>query len=166
MSSKNEIVVGSLVVNSSGTFAKVLQIKHGVYVATRWAEDVASLEKDIVGQVRFNESAIKICGIKLASKGAKPSNSTETGAKGADVKTPTPEEQAEIDAMIDYTITEETLEQFNEARAEGMEPFKVGDVVKLAPEHPLLAKEEDADEKKGDDKPKGGLLSKLTGGKK
>lgn len=52
---------------------------------------------------------------------------------------PTPEEQAEIDAMVDYTITEETLEQFNAARAEGMEPFKVGDQVKLAPNHPLVA---------------------------
>lgn len=52
--------------------------------------------------------------------------------------TPTPEEQAEIDSMVDYTITEETLEQFNASRAEGMEPFKVGDVVKLAKDHPIL----------------------------
>lgn len=50
----------------------------------------------------------------------------------------TPEEKAEFDSMVDYTITEETLEQFNAARAEGMEPFKVGDAVKLAKDHPLV----------------------------
>lgn len=66
--------VGSVVVNSSGTFAKVLKIKNNVYIATRWSRDIASLKDDTVGNVRFNESAVKICGIKLASKGGKADN--------------------------------------------------------------------------------------------
>lgn len=47
--------------------------------------------------------------------------------------------QEELDAMVDYTITEETLEEFNASLEEGMTPFKVGDVVKLAKDHPILA---------------------------
>lgn len=47
--------------------------------------------------------------------------------------TPTAEEQAAIDSMVDYTITEETLPSFG-PKQDGS-AFQVGEVVKLPAEH-------------------------------
>lgn len=66
---------------------------------------------------------------------SEPAEGTTTAPK---VVTPTPEEQAEIDAMVDYTITEETVGNFT-PQPDGT-TYKVGDVVKLPADNPLVAK--------------------------
>jgi hypothetical protein len=69
--------------------------------------------------------------------------STATGdstASGEESRPLTPEEQAEIDAMVDFTVTEETLGELNANLPADKEPLKVGDVVKLAKDHPILTR--------------------------
>jgi len=91
--------VGAVVVNSSGTFAKVLQVKHGVHICTDWVENIEALEKlGDVGNVRFNESARVACGIKLASKGGNAGNDkgTDEAAKA--------KADAEAKAKVDEEI--------------------------------------------------------------
>ncbi len=113
------------------------------------ARDV-QLEAEAKGEVPATESAEATTAdaggtsepAEVISEGASTEPApvaTEGSTTAPEVVTPTPEEQAEIDSMVDYTITEETLEQFNASRVEGMEPFKVGDVVKLAKDHPIVA---------------------------
>lgn len=65
-------------------------------------------------------------------------NSNQIGG----AKALTPAEQAEIDAMVDFTITKETLKEFNSNLPDGVAPFKVGEIVKLPADHSLLKKNE------------------------
>ncbi|QDP67623.1 MAG: hypothetical protein Tp172MES00d2C118482111_17 [Prokaryotic dsDNA virus sp.] len=60
---------------------------------------------------------------------------------GEETRQPTPEEQAELDAMVDYTIKEGDIEKMPE---DVREKFlagggKVGDTIKVAKDHPFLA---------------------------
>jgi len=99
--------VGAVVVNSSGTFAKVLQVKHGVHICTDWVENIEALEKlGDVGNVRFNESARVACGIKLASQGSVNGNGsgTKTDAEIA-------EQNAKADAALKAEV--EAQEKLN-----------------------------------------------------
>lgn len=59
------------------------------------------------------------------------------GASTTEPVAPTPEEQAEIDSMVDYTITEATLAEFPTTYPDGR-TVAVGDVVKLPANHPLV----------------------------
>lgn len=93
--------VGAIVVNSSGTFAKVLQVKFGVHICTDWFDEMSAAQKaKDIGLVRFNESARVICGIKLASEGGDAGkDSTDDVAKTeADAKAKE-EVEAEIKAQ-------------------------------------------------------------------
>lgn len=67
-----------------------------------------------------------------------PTATDASTAPGEVLTQPTPEQQAEIDSMVDFTITEETLGEFPATLPDGT-PVTVGMVVKLAKDHPLLA---------------------------
>jgi hypothetical protein len=61
----------------------------------------------------------------------------ETGGDDdEETREPTDEEQKEIDDMVDYTVTEETEDQFPDL-PDGT-PVKAGDTVKLPKDHPLV----------------------------
>lgn len=78
-----------------------------------------------------------------AGESANVSNTPETaataesGASDDAAKTPTDLEQADIDAMVDYTVTEETAGQFPTLPDGTI--IKAGDIVKLPANHPLVA---------------------------
>lgn len=70
---------------------------------------------------------------------------TETGKPAAPAapapqapQTPTPEEQAELDSMVDYTVKEGD----NFPNLPDGTPVNVGDVVKLPKDHPLVTGQE------------------------
>ncbi len=56
-------------------------------------------------------------------------------------QSPTPEEQAEIDAMVDYTIKDGDIEKMPDDVREKFlaDGGKVGDTIKLSKDHPLLS---------------------------
>lgn len=163
-----KLEIGGIVKNKLGQFTKIVALKGGFVYFNGWhlKKDQAEKIEGTNGNSPVNERGFaRAVGETLESDNAGAGTEvkatdavkayaaenaidlttvTGTGKDGAilkgDVKAAIEAREAEVAAMVDYTITEDTLDEFNAARADGMDEFKVGDVVKLSPEHPLLKK--------------------------
>lgn len=63
---------GDLVVNSSGTYAKVVAVNSSVVFCSPWYTNVKDAIESSKGGVQFNERAMNVCGIVLAKTRTKP----------------------------------------------------------------------------------------------
>lgn len=160
-----KIEIGKVYKNHAGEFTKVTDYKNGFVYYNGWhfkketAEETVGgngaqivneygFERALTGNGELTQETVVDIKASDAVKAFATENAIDlatvvgTGAGGnivkADVVAAIKAREAEVAAMVDYTITEETLDEFNAARADGMDEFKVGDVVKLSPEHPLL----------------------------
>lgn len=163
-----KLKIGAIVQNKLKQFTKIVDLKNGFVYFNGWHLKREQAEKieGVNGNSPVNERGFaRAVGETLETDGADAGTEvkatdavkafaaenaidlttvTGTGAGGnilkKDVEAAIKAREAEVAAMVDYTITEDTLDEFNAARADGMDEFKVGDVVKLSPEHPLLKK--------------------------
>lgn len=161
-----KLEIGGIVKNKIGQFTKIVDLKGGFVYFNGWhlkkdqAEKIEgtngnspmnergfarAVGETLESDVQTNKVEIKATdAVKAyaAENGIDLATVTGTGAGGnilkGDVKAAIEAREAELAEMVDYTITEDTLEYFNASRAEGMDEFKVGDVVKLSPDHELL----------------------------
>jgi hypothetical protein len=83
-----------------------------------------------------------------SNQDANASQDANKAPEGGDqsVTGPTPEQQAELDAMVDYTIQEGDIEKMPEdVRAKFLaNGGKVGDTIKVAKDHPFVTGQEGA----------------------
>ena len=68
---------GDLVVNSSGTYAKVISVNASVVFCSPWFTNVKDAIDSQKGGVQFNERAMNVCGITLAKSRTKPAQVSE-----------------------------------------------------------------------------------------
>lgn len=81
--------VGQVVVNSSGTYAKILQIKNGIHICSSLTDQLTEAENaksDAVGNFRFNAYSAQVCGIKLAKGGSPKKELTDEEKAKAEKK--------------------------------------------------------------------------------
>lgn len=55
---------GEIVINSSGTFAKIHKVVNGVAFCTPWYNDFRDAKNSEKGGVQFNDYSMKACGIR------------------------------------------------------------------------------------------------------
>ena len=93
-----------------------------------------------------NDEALLLMGLSIGIANA--SQDANKAPEGGDqsVTGPTPEQQAELDAMVDYTIQEGDIEKMPEdVRAKFLaNGGKVGDTIKVAKDHPFVTGQEGA----------------------
>lgn len=150
--------VGSLVVTSGGSFAKVLKVSNGIVFCSKLVDDaqVAKDAKNDSINFRFNDYSAKVAGISLASEGGKSADSDEAKAdaekKEADAKAKAEAEKEALEKSAngaDETEAELKAKEEAEAKAnadkldykclKGVDfprnvPHNKGDIIKLTEE--------------------------------
>lgn len=154
---------GKIIKSSQGQYAKVISVKGNRYGISAWvrkekmAEEETAVNKflnsfgmsQVLGKEEVGDAAFVPEGKEInATPGAVELAKSEkielgdvqgTGKDGSITKGDVQaliKARAEVDQMVDYVITEETVDQFPPL-PDGTE-LKVGDTIKLSPGHELL----------------------------
>ena len=156
--------IGKVYESTQGSFTKVINLKAGFVYFNGWhLKKTAAEKKDTTnGATPINErgflraigedpnatKAVEAPKLSDAVQKLVDDNGIDaatlvgTGKDGAvvvkDVKAAIAEREAAVDALVDFEVTEETLEELNKNLPDGADALKVGDTVKLDPEHELL----------------------------
>jgi pyruvate/2-oxoglutarate dehydrogenase complex dihydrolipoamide acyltransferase (E2) component len=159
-----KLKVGEIVQNKLKQFTKIVALKSGFVYFNGWHLKKEQAEKTegtngnspmnergfarAVGQTLEADTANAGAGTEVkatdaikafaAENGIDLATVTGTGAGGNILKK---DVEAAIKAkadLVDFTVTEETVDELNAHLPDGAEPYKVGDVAKLSPDHELL----------------------------
>lgn len=157
-----KLEIGKVVENRVGQFTKIINIKGSFVFFCGWhlRKTEAEKRKDANGTAPMNVRAfMRALGeepedaVSTTVEAPKLSDAVQklvddngidattlvgTGANGAIIVKDVKAAIAERDAMVDFEVTEETLEILNKNLPDGAEALAVGDIVKLDPEHELL----------------------------